>query len=181
MKQQPLSAPNDIQRYFVTPEESGELCLLAAIYGDNLDVFFPKLSESLHLTRFSEIAERFLNLHGLEAVECDSEQEARKRAGELRKQGKWPCYFFKSDTTGEKDFEEFYTSDEDIDWKRFKTIGVIRNTPVFDARSLQEFEAGISELLQKGGWTKTDLLGLYHIVLPYFRHLETGKYLDERM
>lgn len=181
LKRQPLSAPNDVKRYFVTPQESGELCLLSAIYGDNLEILFPKLSDALHLTKFSDIAERFLNQIGYEPFECDSEQEARDRIDELLKRGKWPCYFFESDTTGEKDFEEFYTTAEEINWNRFDAIGVISNSRVYNSYALEAFENGCYTLLQDGQWTKNDLLNLYHLVLPDFGHVETGKYLDQRM
>lgn len=181
LKLQPLSAPNDVKRYFVTPQESGELCLLSAIYGNNLEIFFPKLSDALHLTKFSDIAERFLAQIGYEPYECDSEQEARDRVNELKRIGKWPCYFFESDTTGEKDFEEFFTSAENINWDRFEAIGVIDNTGVYNTHDLDAFEDGCHELLRGGQWTKKDLLSLYHLVLPDFGHLETGKYLDQRM
>lgn len=181
LKQQPLSAPNDVKRYFVTPQESGELCLLSTIYGDNLEIFFPKLSDALHLTRFSDIAERFLAQIGYEAFECGSEQEARDRVAELQEVGKWPCYFFESDTTGEKDFEEFFTSEEEINWNRFEAIGVISNSKTFNTHALDSFEEGCYALLRRGQWSKDDLLNLYHLVLPDFGHLETGKYLDQRM
>ena len=181
MKGQPISAPSDVKRYFVTPQESGELCLLSAIYGENLDIFFPKLSEKLHLSRFSDIAEQFLNQHGYEAVVCSSEQEARERVGTFRAKGQWPCYFFESDTTGEKGFEEFFTSKEQLDWERFQTVGVIRNKVHYDEDALLAFEHGIAELLLRGDWSKADLLNLFKIVLPEFEHVEKGKYLDQRM
>ena len=181
VKGQPLSAPSDVRRYFVTPQESGELCLLSAVYGDNLEVFFPKLSEALHLTKFSDIAQQFLSQNGYEPVICDSEQDARDTVGDLRTKGAWPCYFFESDTTGEKDFEEFYTSEEVIDWDRFETIGVIQNERKYDLEGLRSFEEGCHNLLRGGAWSKADLLDLYHMVLPDFGHLETGKYLDQRM
>ena len=123
-KKQPFSAPNDVRRYFVTPQESGELCLLSGLLGNNRDIFFPKLSEKLHLITFSEIAVRYLRERGYEPYECDSEDEARDRAEELIANKQWPCYFFKSDTTGEKDFEEFFTDAEDLDMERFETVGV---------------------------------------------------------
>ena len=106
-KQQPISAPCDVKRYFVTPQESGELCLMSGLLGENRDIFFPKLSENLHLITFAEIARKYLTQLGYEPFECESEEEARGRCSELIKLKKWPCYFFKSDTTGEKDFEEF--------------------------------------------------------------------------
>ena len=180
-KKQPFSAPNDVRRYFVTPQESGELCLLSGLLGENRDIFFPKLSEKLHLITFSEIAIRFLREHGYEPYECESEDEARDRAEELIAEKQWPCYFFKSDTTGEKDFEEFFTDNEDLDMDRFDTVGVIRNQPDFDEVKLDEFIAGIDALRAKATWTKNDIVKLYFGLLPEFAHKETGKYLDQRM
>ena len=180
-KRQPLSAPNDVRRYFVTPQESGELCLLSGLLGENRDIFFPKLSEKLHLITFAEIAVRFLRERGYEAHECMSEDEARNRAEELIAKKKWPCYFFKSDTTGEKDFEEFFTENEDLDMGRFDTVGVIRNQPDFDEIKLDDFMHGINGLRAKGTWTKDEIIKLYFGLLPEFAHKETGKYLDQKM
>jgi len=180
-KKQPFSAPNDVRRYFVTPQESGELCLLSGLLGNNRDIFFPKLSEKLHLITFSEIAVRYLRERGYEPYECESEDEARDRAEELIANKQWPCYFFKSDTTGEKDFEEFFTDNEDLDMDRFETVGVIKNQPDFDEAKLDDFMDGIEALREKGTWTKDDIVKLYFGLLPEFAHKETGKYLDQRM
>ena len=180
-KKQPFSAPNDVRRYFVTPQESGELCLLSGLLGENRDIFFPKLSEKLHLITFSEIAVRYLRERGYEPYECESEDEARDRAEELIAKKQWPCYFFKSDTTGEKDFEEFFTDNEDLDMERFETVGVIKNQPEFDEAKLDDFMNGIEALRKKGTWTKDDIVKLYFGLLPEFAHKETGKYLDQRM
>ena len=180
-KKQPFSAPNDVRRYFVTPQESGELCLLSGLLGNNRDIFFPKLSEKLHLITFSEIAVRYLRERGYEPYECESEDEARDRAEELIAEKQWPCYFFKSDTTGEKDFEEFFTDAEDLDMERFETVGVIRNQPEFDEAKLDEFMNRIEVLREKGTWDKEDIVKLYFRLLPEFAHKETGKYLDQRM
>ena len=180
-KKQPFSAPNDVRRYFVTPQESGELCLLSGLLGNNRDIFFPKLSEKLHLITFSEIAVRYLRERGYEPYKCESENEARDRATDLIANKQWPCYFFKSDTTGEKDFEEFFTENEDIDMERFEAVGVIRNQPEFDEAKLDEFMNGIEALREKGTWNKEDILKLYYSLLPDFLHKETGKYLDQKM
>ena len=180
-KKQPFSAPNDVRRYFVTPQESGELCLLSGLLGGNRDIFFPKLSEKLHLITFSEIAVRYLRARGYEPYECESEDEARDRAEELIANKQWPCYFFKSDTTGEKDFEEFFTDNEDLDMERFETVGVIKNKPDFDEAKLDDFMNGIEALRKKRTWTKDDIVRLYFGLLPEFAHKETGKYLDQRM
>ena len=180
-KKQPFSAPNDVRRYFVTPQESGELCLLSGILGSNRDIFFPKLSEKLHLITFSEIAVRYLRERGYEPYECDSEDEAREKTEELIAKKQWPCYFFKSDTTGEKDFEEFFTDNEDLDMNRFETVGVIKNQPEFDVAKLDDFINGIEDLRKQATWTKDDIVKLYFELLPEFAHKETGKYLDQRM
>jgi FlaA1/EpsC-like NDP-sugar epimerase len=180
-KKQPFSAPNDVRRYFVTPQESGELCLLSGLLGNNRDIFFPKLSEKLHLITFSEIAVRYLRERGYEPYECESEDEARDRAEELIANKQWPCYFFKSDTTGEKDFEEFFTDNEDLDMERFETVGVIKNQPDFEEAKLDDFMDGIEALREKGTWSKDDIVKLYFGLLPEFAHKETGKYLDQRM
>jgi FlaA1/EpsC-like NDP-sugar epimerase len=181
VKKQPFSAPNDVRRYFVTPQESGELCLLSGLLGGNRDIFFPKLSEKLHLITFSEIAVRYLRELGYEPYECESEDEARDRAEELIANKQWPCYFFNSDTTGEKDFEEFFTNNEDLDMESFGAVGVIKNQPDFEEAKLDDFIDGIEALRNKGTWTKDDIVKLYFGLLPEFAHKETGKYLDQRM
>ena len=180
-KSQPFSAPNDVRRYFVTKQESGELCLLSGLLGNNRDVFFPKLSEKLNLITFSDIARKYLEKHGYEPYECATENEARDRANELIKKKKWPCYFFKSDTTGEKDFEEFFTDRENLDMRRFETVGVIKNDAKFDVDKLNEFMGGINALRANGAWNKEDIVKLFFDILPDFAHKETGKYLDQRM
>ena len=181
LKRQPFSAPNDVRRYFVTQQESGELCLLSGLLGQNRDIFFPKLSEKLHLITFSEIAKSYLKERGYKPYECQSEKEARDRAEELIAKKCWPCYFFTSDTTGEKDFEEFFTDKEDLDMDRFETVGVIKNQPIFDEARLDEFMIGVDFLREKGTWTKEDIIKLCFGILPEFSHKETGKYLDQRM
>lgn len=179
-KRQPLSAPNDVRRYFITPVESGELCLLSTILGKNKELFFPKLNENLHMITFSEIAMKFLEYLGYEPYICNTEDEARELAKTLPESGKWPCYFFISDTTGEKDFEEFYTDDEEIDWDRFEDIGVIKSKLDIDYEKLDYFLKRIDNLIENG-WQKVDLIELFNYMLPNFAHKETGKYLDQKM
>ena len=133
-KRQPIVAPNDIKRYFVTPQESGELCLMSCIFGENRDIFFPKLSEALHLITFADIAVKYLQQLGYEPFLCESEDEARELAETLPALGKWPCLFTSSDTTGEKDFEEFFTDKETLDMARFENLGVIKNEPGLSTR-----------------------------------------------
>jgi UDP-N-acetylglucosamine 4,6-dehydratase len=180
-KRQPISAPNDVRRYFITPQESGELCLMSCLLGENRDIFFPKLTDALRLTRFSDIAVRFLAQLGYEPHECASEDEARGRAPELIASRLWPCYFFKSDTTGEKDFEEFFTDRETLDMDRFRSLAVIRNEAVFDPARLDHFTARIREMRSGGRWSKTEIVDLFNGMIPEFNHMETGKYLDGRM
>jgi FlaA1/EpsC-like NDP-sugar epimerase len=180
-KDQPLSAPNDVRRYFVTPKESGELCLMSALLGNNRELFFPKLDAEAHLLTFSEIAVRYLRQRGYEPVECATEDEARARVQELKTQRKWPVYFFTSDTTGEKDFEEFYTEHETIDWDRFSSIGVILGGPQVDELVVERFEAAIRAMRDRGTWTREELIDLFNATIPEFNHKETGKFLDERM
>lgn len=155
--------------------------MLSGLLGDNRDIFFPKLSEKLHLITFSDIAVRYLREHGYEPYECSSEEEARDRAQKLIANKQWPCYFFSSDTTGEKDFEEFFTHNEVLDMGRFETVGVIRNEPDYDEAKLDDFMNEIEALREKGTWLKDDIVELYFGLLPEFAHKETGKYLDQRM
>ena len=180
-KMQPLSAPSDVRRYFVTPQEAGEQCLLSGLLGENRDIFFPKLSEELHLETFSNIAVRFLETMGYEPFECDSETEARAEVQNLIHKKKWPVYFFKSDTTGEKPYEEFFTKSEEIDMNRFVTVGVIKNRPEFDGRALEVFSRRIEEMRISGKWQKNQIVDLFCETLPDFIHEETGKNLDGRM
>ncbi|MDV6316961.1 UDP-N-acetylglucosamine 4,6-dehydratase [Idiomarina sp. HP20-50] len=180
-KRQPIVAPNDIKRYFVTPKESGELCLMSCIFGENRDIFFPKLSEALHLITFSEIAEKYLKQRGLEPVLCQSEDEARELALTLPEKGQWPCLFTGSDTTGEKDFEEFFTPDETIEMNRFRNIGVVKNELNYSSDLLKNFEYEILKLKQSKCWSKQDIIDLFRTLLPNFDHKETGKYLDGKM
>lgn len=180
-KKQPIVAPSDIKRYFVIPQESGELCLMSCIFGDNRDIFFPKLSESLHLITFAEIAKKYLAEKGYETHLCSNEDEARELINTLPAQGKWPCLFTTSDTTGEKDFEEFFTDKEALDMERFENLGIIKNAPEYNAELLALFEETISQLKQQKAWTKSQIVDLFFKMIPDFGHKETGKYLDSKM
>ena len=180
-KKQPIVAPKDIKRYFVTPKESAELCLMSCIYGENRDIFFPKFSEELHLTSFAEIAIKYLQQIGYEPYLCVSEGEARDLVGILPQQGKWPCLFSDSDTTGEKDFEEFFTQNEILDLDSYINFGVIKNSPVFNQESLEKFLLKIHKLKYEKKWNKSDLVSLFNEIIPGFNHKEVGKYLDEKM
>ena len=181
LKQQPIVAPNDIKRYFVTPEESGQLCLMSCLLGDNRDIFFPKLSESLHLITFAEIAEKYLRARGYEPYLCKDEDEARSLVKTLPEKKQWPCLFTTSDTTGEKDFEEFFTDKEVLDMERFDGLGIIKNEAVFDNEKIERFEQDIAAMKASLSWNKQQLTELFHYMIPDFMHKETGKYLDAKM
>lgn len=180
-KRQPIAAPSDVKRYFITGKESGVLCLLSAFLGRNREIFFPKLNEKLHLVTFSDIAVRYLEGLGYTAVVCDTEDEARRRMAEAPARREWPCYFFESDTTGEKDFEEFYTDDDQVDWDRYKDIAVIRNDRSVNVKLLDNLFSTLLEYLRTKKWTKSDLVKLFSGALEEFAHKETYKYLDDRM
>lgn len=180
-KKQPLSAPLDIRRYFVTAKEAGELCLLSGMLGKNREIFFPKLSQELNLISFDQIATKYLKQLGYKPVICENEDKARKNVEVLCKEGKWPCYFFTSDTTGEKDFEEFYTKDEILDFDRFVNVGVIKSGLEFDENKLNFFLAKVKEIQSKQSWVKEGIVDLFNEMIPNFNHLETHKYLDDKM
>ncbi|NLD92256.1 MAG: UDP-N-acetylglucosamine 4,6-dehydratase [Fibrobacter sp.] len=180
-KRQPIVAPNDVKRYFVIPKESGELCLMSTIFGENRDIFFPKFSESLHLITFSEIAIRYLKAIGFEPYLCKTEDEAREMAQTIPEKGLWPCLFTASDTTGEKDFEEFFTDNELLDLNRFQNLGIVKNEAIFDLQLIEHFTNTIQNFKQTGKWTKEQLVDLFFEMIPNFGYIEKGKYLDEKM
>ena len=180
-KIQPIVAPNDIKRYFITPKESGILCLMSCIFGKNRDIFFPKLLESLHLRSMADIAVLYIKNEGYEPFLCNDEEEARRLIKTLPSEGKWPCLFFSSDTTGEKGFEEFYTDSEDLEMDRFIDLGVIKNKAIFDENLLTSFVEDIDELKSNLSWSKKILLKQFIKLLPNFRHQEMNKNLDSKM
>lgn len=183
MHRQPLSAPRDVRRYFVTGPESGCLCLMALICGAPREIFFPNINAGLSLLTFSEIAVRFLAAHGYEAVELPSEEEARAGTEELIRRSKWPCYFFDSDTSGEKLFEEFYSETDAVDFGRFKDIGVIANprTAPEERRRLKDFADRVLEWRRSGGWNLDELTYWISAACPELAHIRTGKSLDNKM
>ena len=180
-KLQPITAPRDVRRYFVTEREAGVLCLIAAFVGRNRETLFPKLSDGLHMTTFSEIAEQYLESLGYAPYLCESEDEARSKMDELYAKKKWPCYFFDSDTSGEKEFEELYENGDQVTWDRFRDIGVILNSEDADGEKLDGFLDTVMTLRNAKRWTKSDLVDLFHRTLGEFAHKETFKYLDDRM
>jgi UDP-N-acetylglucosamine 4,6-dehydratase len=181
VKKQPIVAPSDVKRYFVVPQESGELCLLSSLLGRNRDIFFPKLSQGLHLISFAEIAQKHLRSKGFKPFLCENEEEARSLMKDLPQKGKWPCLFAPSNTTGEKDFEEFFTSNETVDLDRFQNLGIVKNSLLENWDKLDYFLHSISEMRNRGKWTKEEIVGLFHEMIPDFGHEEKGKYLDSKM
>lgn len=180
-KQQPIVAPSDVKRYFVIPKESGELCLMSTIFGENRDIYFPKLSENLHLITFSDIAIRYLKDKGFKPYLCSTENEARELAHTLPEKGQWPCLFTPSDTTGEKDFEEFYTENETLEMERFQNMGIIKNDAVYDQEKIEHFSKTIQAMKSSGNWTKNEIVKLFFEMIPNFAYVEKGKYLDAKM
>jgi nucleoside-diphosphate-sugar epimerase len=180
-KQQPISAPQDVKRYFISPSESGEICLLSCILGEPGDILFPKLGENSMKT-FSQIALDLLGELGYKATFCKTEDEAKLMAKELQAGSfEYPVFFFDSDTTGEKPFEEFYTSDETLDFDRFRQLGVIKgnwNTKTID---LDRFICQIESVFSKDNYSKSEIVKILEEAIPSFSHLETGKYLDGKM
>ncbi|AQQ09146.1 UDP-N-acetyl-alpha-D-glucosamine C6 dehydratase [Sedimentisphaera cyanobacteriorum] len=180
-KMQPLSAPRDVKRYFISHQEAGELCVLSAALGSNRDVFFPKLSSGEDEKTFSQIAVDLLHEMGLEPVECSSEEEAKAKVEEFAPQGKWPCYFFNTDTTGEKGYEEFYTEAEDLDTERFQNVGVIMRDKFSGEDALEEFLDFARAAKTNPNITKTDYVKAMIKAVPTLKHSETGKNLDQKM
>lgn len=181
MKRQPLSSPSDVKRYFVSPEESGQICLMACILGKNREIFFPKLGEEQMMT-FSTIADRLLKSMGYEPYRCCSEEEARKFAAEMPENSReYPVYYFTSDTTGEKSFEEFYVAGERLDLESFQALGVITGGTGRPMDEVETFLQQLANLLQQPGVTKVEIVQALKSFLPNFEHHETGKNLDQKM
>jgi FlaA1/EpsC-like NDP-sugar epimerase len=186
-KNQPWACPLGIRRFFVSPQESGELCLMASVMGESGDIFFPKLDEEKDMIPFDKIALALLKELGLEPDICKTEQEAREKAAQLRNHSitqspsSWPIYFFGSDTSGEKAFEEFYTENEELDNDSFINLGVIKNSK---KRSIEEIDSifnQLDQLFQKEKVTKAEIVEILKGYLPNFAHIETGKGLDSQM
>jgi FlaA1/EpsC-like NDP-sugar epimerase len=181
MKRQPLSAPLDVKRYFVSPEESGQICLLACILGESGDIFFPKLEES-QMMAFSDIADLFLAEQGFTPVRCESESAAKLKAGLLSSDSRnYPVYYFKTDTSGEKSFEEFYTQEETVDWDKFKKLGVIKGSAQKTETEIVEMFDKLKILFKTSDLSKAKVVELLSAFIPNFKHIETGKGLDQKM
>ena len=179
-KKQPLAAPNDVKRYFVSPEESGQICMLACILGKGGEVFFPKLGEDQMLT-FSSICDEFVKSEGFQKKECANDEEAKRYAQQMSYESDtYPVVYFKSDTTGEKAYEEFYIPGEKINMERFKALGVIEQTKRRPINEVDDFFDKL-EMLFSNDFTKEDVVNAIKEFIPNFEHEEKGKNLDQKM
>ena len=190
-KKQPLVAPSDVKRYFVSPEESGQICMLACILGNGGEVFFPKLGEDQMLT-FSEICDGFVKANGFEKDPCASDKEAILKASQLdltdtqlstlnSQLPKYPTVYFKSDTTGEKAYEEFYVSGEKIDMQRFQALGVVKQTTRHEMSEVNGFFDKLEGIFSREDFTKSEVVNAIREFIPNFQHEEKGKNLDQKM
>ena len=180
-KLQPLSAPSDVRRYFVSPEESGQICMLSCMLGANREIFFPKLEEAQMMT-FDEIARALLKENGYGVLECASDEEAVDKASELRNGSRaYPVHFSGSDTSGEKAFEEFFTDGESVDMERFSSLGVIMDKSIPDFDKVNAVMQKLDVAFENTNLTKDDVVEIIKGYLPNFEHIEKGKSLDSKM
>jgi FlaA1/EpsC-like NDP-sugar epimerase len=181
-KKQPWSSPTGIRRFFVSPQESGELCMIASVLGESGDIIFPKLDEDRDMISFDAIAIDLLKYLGLEADICKTEEEARRKSLSLNdKSTTYPVYFFETDTSGEKPYEEFFTEQEAIDNERFINLGVIKNSVKRDIREIDEIFERLRYLFAADSVTKAGIVEILKTWLPNFEHIEKGKGLDSKM
>ena len=180
-KKQPLAAPTDVKRYFESPEESGQICMLACILGNGGEVFFPKLGENQMLT-FSSICDNFLTANGLKKDPCSSDDEAKRKAAALDwNDNKYPTVYFHSDTTGEKAYEEFYVPGEKIDMQRFQALGVVEQTTRHDIAEVNGFFEKLESIFAREDFSKAQIIDAIKEFIPNFEHEEKGKNLDQKM
>ena len=190
-KKQPLAAPSDVKRYFVSPEESGQICMLACILGKGGEVFFPKLGEDQMLT-FSSICDDFITANGLQKDPCSTDEEAKRKAALLKEENsqlstlnsqlpKYPTVYFGSDTTGEKSYEEFYVPGEKIDMQRFQALGVVEQTTRHEMDEVNTFFENLEAIFHKEDFTKAQVVEAIKEFIPNFEHEEKGKNLDQKM
>ena len=180
LQRQPISCPSDVKRFFVSPEESGEICLLTSILGNSGDIFFPKLNKH-QLVNFKSITEDFLKYLGKEIKICKSENEAKNFAMQMDDNSPFPVYFFKTDTSGEKLYEEFFTSVDEVNFNLYESIGVIENSLKISSNEIDLILKEIESLFMRQSYNKDDIIKIMNKILPNFRHIETGKSLDQKM
>ncbi len=180
-KRQPLAAPSDVKRYFVSPEESGQICMLACILGKGGEVFFPKLGEDQMLT-FSSICDDFVKAEGFTKVECESDSKAKKYVVDMNPDSEfYPVVYFNSDTTGEKAYEEFFVSGEKINLNRFMALGVVEETSRRKITEVESFFDKLEGIFSKDDFTKSQVVDVIKEFIPNFEHEEKGKNLDQKM
>ena len=180
-KLQPISAPSDVKRYFVSPEESGQICMLACMLGENREIFFPRLEEAQMMT-FDKIATAFLEEHGYEVMQCASDEEAIEKAADLRNGSrKYPVHYSGSNTSGEKAYEEFYTESETVDFNRLQALGVVTGKQIPDVSRIEVLFEKLHAVFAKKDTTKEEVVEIMADYLPNFKHIETGKSLDSKM
>ena len=180
-KKQPLAAPSDVKRYFVSPEESGQICMLACILGNGGEIFFPKLGEDQMLT-FSSICDDFVKAEGFKKVECANDTAAKHYAAEMDYESdSYPVVYFKSDTTGEKAYEEFYVPGEQVNMNRFSALGVVEQTTRRNMSEVNRFFSELEAIFQKKDFTKAEVVNSIKKFIPNFEHEEKGKNLDQKM
>ncbi|MEO8172290.1 MAG: UDP-N-acetylglucosamine 4,6-dehydratase [Sediminibacterium sp.] len=179
-KEQPLSCPSDVTRFFVSPQESGQICLMACILGNTAEIFFPKLDMENDLVNFADIFPELLKDMGYTPYICHSEEEARSNM-HLLKEKKYPVYVFKTDTSGEKLYEEFYTDDEKYSLDRYTALGIISKEPVYSTTTFNGIINELKNLLAKDDTKKSDIVSWLNKYIPEFEHIETGLGLDKKM
>ena len=180
-KLQPISAPSDVKRYFVSPEESGQICMLACMLGNNREIFFPRLEEEQMMT-FDKIATAFLQENGFDVLECSSDEEAIDKAEDLKKGShRQPVHYSGSNTSGEKAYEEFYTDTESVDLNRLKALGIVTVKEIPDKERVKELFKKLNAAFEKEETTKEEVIAIMKAYLPNFEHIETGKSLDSKM
>lgn len=180
LQRQPISCPSDIKRFFVSPEESGEICLLTCILGNSGDIYFPKLTDN-QMVDFKSITENFFKYLNKEIQVCNSEEEAKKIALNLTDKSSYPVYFFKTDTDGEKLYEEFYTLEDDVNFNLYESIGVITNSAKPTISNIDVTIKEIATLFNQEFYNKEDVIKIINKAIPNFSHLNKGKSLDEKM
>jgi len=179
-KKQPISCPSDVKRFFVSPQESGQICMLACILGESGEIYFPKLKDD-QMVNFKEITIDFFKEMVIPMVECVSEDEAKQKASQMSIEDPHPVYFFESDTSGEKLYEEFYTSTDELDMVKYRGMGVIKNAAKPSIAQVSDCILDLKSLMQSDGYDKSSIVALMKKYLPDFDHIETGKSLDQKM
>ena len=181
-KKQPIVAPTDVLRYFITPREAGQLCLLSCIYGRSNEIYFPNSHNDLKLTSFARIAENFLQSIGKVPLRCETEDEARKLCEIKTLEDYWPCFWTQSDTTGEKHYEEFYTDQEEPDFSRYRSIGIVMNRTEINLNELINAEKKLVAFAESEmNLTKSHIVSIFRSLLPTLSYDDVGRYLDGKM